>query len=191
MIHMNILIITAHPLKDGFSNKIANAYSKGKKSIGDNVKILRLYNNHKNINYFQFNSNSKKEMEFIKKSQKLIFWANEIILCFPIWNVGEPAILKNWYDSVFISGFSFKFKKGGSHDKLLSGRTAKIFVTSDGEAWKYKLIGNPIKTIWRFGRLGFCGIKLKEFNYLDKMRKRDENNRKESLKMIEKNSAKN
>ena len=185
---MNVLIIIAHPSKDSFSNKIAKAYSKGKKSIGDKVKTLNLYDNYIDINYLQFNNISKKENELIKKSQKLIHWADEIILCFPIWNLGEPAILKNWFDLVFTSGFAFKYKKGGSHERLLSGRSAKIFATCNGKAWKYKMIGNPVKTIWKSGRLGFCGIKLKEFNYIDSMRKRDENNRKETLKIIEMNS---
>lgn len=186
---MNIIIITARPLGESFTDKISKKYCKTKIDKGHNSKILNLYENKDKMNFLDFEKRSKLENDFIKKCQELITWSDEIVLVFPIWNLGEPAILKNWFDLVFQSGFGFKYSEKGLH-KLLIGKTAKIFVTCDAPAWKYSIIGNPIKQIWKFGRLGFCGIKLKEYISFDKMRLRDEKAREKLLKKVE-NIAKN
>jgi NAD(P)H dehydrogenase (quinone) len=43
--------------------------------------------------------------------QEKILWADEIVLVFPIWWGDMPAIMKNWMDCNFMSGFAFKYEK--------------------------------------------------------------------------------
>jgi len=43
--------------------------------------------------------------------QKKIKNSQEIILIFPIWWGGMPAIMKNFFDTNLTSGFSFKYVK--------------------------------------------------------------------------------
>jgi len=35
-----------------------------------------------------------------------------LVLCFPVWNFGYPAILKGFFDRVFLPGVSFKIVNG-------------------------------------------------------------------------------
>ena len=46
--------------------------------------------------------------------------ADEIVFCFPVWWGDAPAILKNWLDYNFTSGFAFKYDPIGVI-KLLKG----------------------------------------------------------------------
>jgi NAD(P)H dehydrogenase (quinone) len=43
----------------------------------------------------------------IRAEQEKIEWADTVILQFPIWWYGMPAILKGWFDRVFVMGFGY------------------------------------------------------------------------------------
>ena len=42
--------------------------------------------------------------------QEKIILADEVIFVFPIWHVNVPAILKNFFDTVFTSGFAYRYR---------------------------------------------------------------------------------
>ena len=42
-----------------------------------------------------------------------------------------PALMKVFFDRVFLPGFAFKYRGGSVPDKLLTGRTAHLMVTMD------------------------------------------------------------
>ncbi|HET6504758.1 MAG TPA: NAD(P)H-dependent oxidoreductase [Amycolatopsis sp.] len=43
----------------------------------------------------------------IRAEQEKIKWADTVVLQFPLWWAGPPAILKGWFDRVFVKGFAF------------------------------------------------------------------------------------
>ncbi|MEW2360140.1 NAD(P)H-dependent oxidoreductase [Spirillospora sp. NPDC029432] len=43
----------------------------------------------------------------IRAEQDKIAWADAVVLQFPLWWHGMPAILKGWFDRVFVQGFAF------------------------------------------------------------------------------------
>lgn len=43
----------------------------------------------------------------ILAEQEKIVWADTIVLQFPLWWYGMPAILKGWFDRVFVMGFGY------------------------------------------------------------------------------------
>lgn len=43
----------------------------------------------------------------VRAEQQKLQWADAVILQFPLWWYGPPAILKGWFDSVLVSGFAF------------------------------------------------------------------------------------
>lgn len=43
----------------------------------------------------------------VADEQAKLQWADAIVVQFPLWWYGMPAILKGWFDRVFISGFAF------------------------------------------------------------------------------------
>ncbi|URN03949.1 NAD(P)H-dependent oxidoreductase [Actinomadura madurae] len=75
----------------------------------------------------------------IRAEQDKIAWADALIVQFPLWWYGMPAILKGWFDRVFVQGFAFgvtddrgrtlRYGDGG-----LAGRRALVVTTAGARA---------------------------------------------------------
>lgn len=171
---MNVLIVTAHPASYGFVHAIAQRYKHEKESCGHTVFIMDLYKKKYAQPFLAF-ENIKTDCQPTAVHniiQGKILWADEIVFAFPIWWFGPPAILKNFLDQNFSSGFAYKYEKGGLRRELLAGRTARIFATADGPWWVYFLFRFAASQRWKSGVLGFCGIALQSFDIFSEMFKR-------------------
>jgi len=171
---MKVLIVTAHPATRGFTHKIAARYKQEKEENGDDVFLMDLYKKKYAQPFLQYEDIKKDcaPRASHKTIQEKIVWADEIVFVFPIWWFGPPAILKNFLDQNFTSGFAYKYNKNGVRRELLEGRTARIFATADGPRWVYFLFRVSAATRWRHGVLGFCGIDLHSFDIFAEMFKR-------------------
>ncbi|MFI0481284.1 NAD(P)H-dependent oxidoreductase [Actinomadura sp. 9N215] len=71
----------------------------------------------------------------IRAEQDKIAWADALVVQFPLWWFGMPAILKGWFDRVFVQGFAFGVTDGGGRTLRygaggLSGRRALVVTTA-------------------------------------------------------------
>lgn len=60
---------------------------------------------------FEEQSDLKQPNTTREALQAKIQAADEMVFIFPIWWVNMPAILKNFFDTVFTSGFAYRYKK--------------------------------------------------------------------------------
>lgn len=74
----------------------------------------------------------------VRAEQDKLMWADAIVFQFPLWWYGVPAILKGWFDRVFVKGFAY-----GVRDPDHPGRTLRY-----GEG---KLSGKRALTIVTIG----------------------------------------
>ena len=184
---MKVLIVTAHPASYGFTHKIANRYKHAKEERGHEVFIMDLYKKKYAQPFLDFEDIKKdtKPTATTRMIQEKIVWADEVVFVFPVWWFGAPAVLKNFLDQNFTSGFAFKYNKQGIRAELLEGRTARIFATADGPWWVYLLFRFSAFMRWRHGVLGFCGIDLKTFDiFADMFRHKDEASRERMLARV-------
>lgn len=71
----------------------------------------------------------------IRAEQEKLIWADTVIVQFPLWWFGMPAILKGWFDRVFVKGFAYGVKDPETGKTLrygaggLAGRRAMVVVT--------------------------------------------------------------
>ncbi|MGC0415383.1 NAD(P)H dehydrogenase (quinone) [Embleya sp. AB8] len=66
----------------------------------------------------------------IAAEQEKLRWADAVILQFPMWWFGAPAILKGWFDRVFTAGFAYGPKVAPPYTEgPLGGRRALVSVT--------------------------------------------------------------
>jgi len=56
----------------------------------------------------------------IRAEQAKLEWSDTVVLQFPLWWAGMPAILKGWFDRVFVKGFAY-----GVTDPRHPGRTLR------------------------------------------------------------------
>lgn len=69
--------------------------------------------------------------------------ANALVLVFPVWNFGFPAILKGYFDRVFLPGVSFRLKDGKVRPNLTHIRKLAAVTTYGGTRMRALLAGDP------------------------------------------------
>lgn len=73
--------------------------------------------------------------EDIQTEQDKLRWADTLVVQFPLWWFGMPAILKGWFDRVFVTGFAQGVKDPATGQTLrygsggLTGKRAMVIVT--------------------------------------------------------------
>lgn len=156
-----MLVILGHPSNDSFCGAVAERYVEAATQAGHDVRLLRL----DTLDFDPVLRNGYNQVQLLEPdlidAQNDIAWAEHLTLVYPIWWGGIPALLKGFFDRVFLPGFAFKYRKGSPFpDKLLKGRTAHLLVTMDTPPWYYRWVYRmPGLHQIRKTTLQFCGIK--------------------------------
>jgi NAD(P)H dehydrogenase (quinone) len=156
-----ILLILGHPSSASFCAALAECYAQSAMDAGHEVRQLRLGE----MNFDPVLREGYQQIQALEDdlsaAQTDILWAEHLTLVYPIWWGGIPALLKGFFDRVFLPGFAFKYRKGKAFpDKLLKGRTAHLLVTMDTPPWYYRWFYRmPGLHQVRKTTLEFCGIK--------------------------------
>ncbi len=131
-----IFILLGHPDKETRGGSFVDAYEKGAKEAGHEVRRMNigemkfdpvLHMGYKAIQPFEPD---------IVTAQENIKWCDHFVILYPSWWSTMPSVLKGFFDRAWMPGFAFRFKKEGfmagmMWSRLLKGRTARVFVTSD------------------------------------------------------------
>lgn len=154
----NVLIVHAHPeersltsaLKDhaqaflrdqGYAVQTSDLYQMGWKAVADAEDFTdrqgedRLYYVDESRRAYKEKTQSKD----IEAEQDKLLWADGVILTFPLWWYGMPAIMKGWVDRVFACGFAYGVGTHGNGkwgdrygQGTLAGKRALIAVSIGG-----------------------------------------------------------
>lgn len=156
-----ILVVLGHPNADSLCGQIADDYITSAREAGAEIREIRVGDlNFDPILHIERNVIQALEPDLLEV-QTNITWAQHLVIVYPIWWGGMPALLKGLIDRTFLPGFAFRYRKD-SHmwDRLLSGRTAHLLITMDSPPWYFRWVSrmaghNQMKrTI-----LESCGIK--------------------------------
>ncbi len=69
--------------------------------------------------------------------------AEALIMVFPVWNFGYPAILKGYLDRVFLPGVSFRLEDGRVVPNLTHIKRLAAVTTYGGTRLRAVLVGDP------------------------------------------------
>ena len=96
----------------------------------------------------------------LREAGAAISLCDHLVVGFPLWWGGEPALLKGLLDRLILPGFAFRYHRQNLFwDRLLAGRSADVIVTMDTPPWYLRTIyGDPVGRRWRRQILGFCGF---------------------------------
>lgn len=157
---MNVLILNGNSEKESFSRSICAAYAEGARQAGHQVTVVH-------IGEMQFDPvlheghHSIQPLEpDLVHFQEMVKAARHIVIVYPTWWGGLPAILKGLFDRSFYQGFAYQYhEKDPFWDKLLKGRSAHIITTMDAPTiwywFAYRSAGN---NMLKRAILQFCGI---------------------------------
>lgn len=160
---MNVLIVYAHPNPRSFNQAILETVDAALRAQGHATRIHDLYQ-------MQFRCVLDGEDLLrswrgdlpvdTRREQEALRWAQGLVLIYPVWWFGPPAILKGWIDRVFTRKFAFDFGPEGMKG-LLHLERALIFNTLGGDQATYQqehweeLLARPMIE----GILGACGVR--------------------------------
>lgn len=180
---MKLLIIQGHPDSQSFNHANAVNYYEKAHAAGHEVKMIDLAEEDFNPNLeYGFRQHMEDESK-PNHYQELIKEADQLVFFFPTWWGAEPAMLKGFLDRTLTPHFAYHYQSATKIDKLLTGKTAKLFITSRGPAVFTKSIYGSVVYRWKHLVLGFCGIKVTKTLVLGNMntQKSTEAQRKEFI----------
>lgn len=154
-----IFIILGHPDKETRCGAFADEYEKGALEAGHEVRRINLGE----LKFDPILHKGYKEIQPLEpdlvKAQEDIKWAEHLVIFYPNWFCTMPALLKGFFDRVWLPGFAYHFNKSGmGWYKLLKGRSARIVITMGGSPFFERLIFGDYSNEIRRALIKFSGI---------------------------------
>ena len=166
---MRVMVLHAHPVEEGFSHALYSAVVDTLRAKGHQVDAVDLYAENFNpvmsregrLTYHDVPENVTPEL---KPYVDRLMAAEGLVIVHPVWNYGFPAILKGYFDRVFMPGVSFVLEGGDGPDKgklvpNLKHIRKVVFVTSyGGDRLRTWIMGDPPRRMAkRWGWVTFGG----------------------------------
>lgn len=159
---MKCLVVLAHPLSRSFSHAVATTVVDTLKKNGHEHKLIDLYRSgfdprltdSERAEYYENFDRTALEKEITD-----LQWAESIILVFPTWWFGPPAILKGWFDRVWAPSIAFDHAEdlGSIKPRLKSLRKVVAFTTLGSPWWvDYFILRRPVRRVLKTAILGTC-----------------------------------
>ncbi len=144
---MRVLVLYCHPNPSSYGAALHGAVVETLTAAGHEVDDCDLYaegfdavlSRAERLGYHDLHTNTHPVQSHVDRLRA----AEALVLVFPVWNFGFPALLKGYLDRVFLPGVSFGLVDGATQGMLTN--IGKIgVVTSYGATWmKATLLGNP------------------------------------------------
>ena len=167
---MKYLILYAHPNAGSFNHAILETVREELAKAGKEVSVRDLYaqnfnpvlsaNDLAGLMQGQLQPEVKAEQEFISS-------ADLLVVIYPLWWAGMPAILKGYIDRVFTEGFAYRIV-GPDLEGLLQGRKVLLITTTGAPQEMYEASGmfRSMAQTTGEGIFQFTGMELIEHKYL-------------------------
>ena len=172
-----VFIWVGHPKSGSLCEGLADAYEEAARAAGLEVRRQDLSAMRFSADGFAgYGPDAPAFEPDLERWRENLAWADHLLVVHPYWWAGLPAQMKSVLDRGLTSGFAYKYKaRGAAWDKLLTGRTADVIITSDTPPLIDRLLyGRPGRRVWRNQILGFCGIKPRKIIQLGSVKLADE-----------------
>jgi NAD(P)H dehydrogenase (quinone) len=145
---MRVLLLFCHPVEDSYHAALHRTARSALERAGHQVDDCDLYaegfcpvlSRAERIHYHDTARNRLPVQGYVER----LLAAEALVLCFPVWNFGPPAMLKGFLDRVFLPGVSFHLGEDGKlTPNLRHIRKLGAITTYGRERWVVWLMGDP------------------------------------------------
>ena len=144
---MNILVLYAHPVETSFNAGLHRTIVERLTAAGHAVDDCDLYAEDfdprltpkERLDYHNARGSGDAVAPYVER----LLRADALVLSYPVWNYGFPAILKGFFDRVFLPGVSFKLVDGKVQPSLHNIVKVAAVTTYGGSRFRAILMGDP------------------------------------------------
>jgi len=170
---VNIVVINGNPARDrvSFSEVLCQAYGEAASLQGHCVRHLK-------ISALDFDPilheglHGSQDLEpGLVEAQGLMSWARHVVIVYPMWQFGVPALVKGFFERSFVPGFAYALSGNRPLGlPLLQGRSARLIQTQtlDDDIRSRRLTRHgpqALTSLFRF--CGFAPVKCTELGSIE------------------------
>ena len=150
---MRILVVFAHPVETSFCAALHRCVVTTLTAGGHEVDDCDLYaenftavmSRQERIDYQDVDRNRAHVDPYVQR----LLAAEGLVIVHPVWNFGYPAILKGFFDRVFLPGVAFKLVDRKARPSLRNIRKCAFVCTYGGSRFRAWLMGDPPRKMAR------------------------------------------
>jgi putative NADPH-quinone reductase len=144
---LKVLVLHAHPVAESFNGALHRLIVERLTARGHEVDDCDLYaedfdprlTRAERLAYHDPRHAAEPVAPYVERLKA----AEGLVLSFPVWNYGYPAILKGFFDRVFLPGVSFRIVDGKVWPTLHGIRKAAAVTTYGGSRFRAFVMGDP------------------------------------------------
>lgn len=149
---MRILLLYANPVAASFGAALRSQVVAALRSRGHEIDDCDLYaesfnpvmSEKERVDYHNTDANRTYVTDYAHR----LLAAEALVLVYPVWNEGFPAILKGFFDRVFIPGVSFTIDPdGGATPNLSNLKKIAAVCTYGADRLSTILLGDPPRRV--------------------------------------------
>ncbi len=174
---MDTLIIFAHPWEGSFNNAILEHIETRLKEQEKSYQVIDLYKDGFNPSLEEKDLSTFAEGIYqdplAEKYSKALLSAEEVIFIYPIWWYGPPAILKGFFDKVFLKNHLYRQENKGPMEGLLETKRTIMITTANMGRDNLEAMGDPITNLYLNGIMGFMGSQEQKWLHCEQVHEKD------------------
>ncbi|WP_159585690.1 NAD(P)H-dependent oxidoreductase [Chelativorans xinjiangense] len=144
---MRVLVLFAHPVESSYSAALHATVVESLGAAGHEVDDCDLYaegfdpvlSRHDRLVYHDIPENRALIEPYVQRLES----AEGLVIVSPVWNFGFPAILKGYFDRVWVPGVSFDIADGRVKPRLTNIRKLAAVMTYGANPLRAFLAGDP------------------------------------------------
>ncbi|MBX4904669.1 MULTISPECIES: NAD(P)H-dependent oxidoreductase [Rhizobium] len=148
---MRVLVLHSHPVEESYGKALYKQTLESLRHAGHDVDGCDLYaenfdpvlSRHDRLAYHDYPGNTEPVKSYVERLKR----AEGLVLVTPVWNFGFPAILKGYFDRVWLPGVSFELIEGKVESRLRHIRRLAAVLTYGATPFRAFAAGNPPKKI--------------------------------------------
>ena len=156
---MRLLVIFCHPCSESYGAAIYELACRTLRATGHELRTHDLY--RENFNPVLSTEEWKQYLSHPEVNQGTqahyiadLKWAEGLVVIYPTWFYGPPAMLKGWLERVWLPGVTFEIapaKQRRPKPKMQNIRLLVGITTSGSPWWWIRLIRDPGRSLWTRG----------------------------------------
>jgi NAD(P)H dehydrogenase (quinone) len=134
------LVVYCHPSPTSFVAALRDRVLAGLDAAGAETRLIDLYADDFTPEF----SASERASHLddgtdpaISEHAEALQWCNTLILVYPTWWAGQPAMLKGWFDRVFVSGVAWELPAGANRLRPRLDNVQRIVAVTTHGSPKY------------------------------------------------------